>query len=131
MKTYVKFIILTFLKSFINIFFIMFGLVLILNLLSELDFFKDIDVETFFPLYLSLLNSLSLIFEMFPFIFLISTQFFFINFFKNNELEIFKYSGLKNSKIIEILTLLTFFMGILIVIFFITYHQILKIFIWN
>ena len=92
-------------------------LVLILNLLSELDFFKDIDVETFFHC-LSLLNSLSLIFEMFPFIFLISTQFFFINFFKNNELEIFKYSGLKNSKIIEILTLLTFFMGILIVIFF-------------
>ena len=90
MKTYVKFIILTFLKSFLNIFFIMFGLVLILNLLSELDFFKDMDVDTFFPLYLSLLNSLSLIFEMFPFIFLISTQFFFINFFKNNELEIFK-----------------------------------------
>ena len=118
MKTYIRFIIFTFLKSFFNIFFIMFGLVLILNLLSELDFFKDINVDTFFPLYLSLLNSLSLIFEMFPFIFLISTQFFFINFFKNNELEIFKYSGLKNSKIIKILTFLTFVMGILIIIFF-------------
>ena len=55
---------------------------------------------------------------MFPFIFLISTQFFFINFFKNNELEIFKYSGLKNSKIIKILTFLTFIMGILIIILF-------------
>jgi lipopolysaccharide export system permease protein len=118
MKTYIRFIIFTFLKSFLNIFFIMFGLVLILNLLSELDFFKDLDVDTFFPLYLSLLNSLSLIFEMFPFIFLISTQFFFINFFKNNELEIFKYSGLKNSKIIKILTFLTFIMGILIIILF-------------
>ena len=118
MKTYVKFIIFTFLKSFTNIFLIMFGLVLILNLLSELDFFKDIEVSNYFPLYLSLLNSLSLIFEMFPFIFLISTQFFFINFFKNNELDIFKYSGLKNSNIVKILSFLTFFMGILIIIFF-------------
>ena len=55
MRTYVKFIIFT-LKSFTNIFLIMFGLVLILNLLSELDFFKDIEVNTYFPLYLSLLN---------------------------------------------------------------------------
>ena len=118
MKTYVKFIIFTFLRSFINIFFIIFGLVLILNLLSELDFFKEINVKTTFPLYLSILNSLSLIFEMFPFIFLISTQFFFINFFKNNELEIFKYSGLKNFEIIKILSLLTLFLGLIIVTFF-------------
>ena len=118
MKTYVKFIIFVFLKSFINIFFVIFGLVLILNLLSELDFFKEMDIKTTFPLYLSILNSLSLIFEMFPFIFLISTQFFFISFFKNNELEIFKYSGLKNLEIIKILCLLTFFLGLMIVTFF-------------
>ena len=76
MTTYIKFIISVFLKSFINIFFIMIGLIMILNLLSELDFFKEIEVNTYFPLYLSALNSFSLIFEMFPFIFLIATQFF-------------------------------------------------------
>ena len=118
MKTYIKFIIISFLKSFLNIFLIMFALVLILNLLSELDFFKDLTVDNFFPFYLALLNSLSLIFEMFPFIFLISTQFFFINFFKNNELDIFKYSGLKNISIINIISLLTFLMGILIIFIF-------------
>ena len=118
MKTYIRFIIFVFLRSFLNIFLIMLGLVLILNLLSELDFFRDINVNTFFPLYLSLLNSLSLIFEMFPFIFLLSTQFFFINFFKNNELHIFKYSGLKNLAIIKILSYLTFFIGLIIIIFF-------------
>ncbi len=118
MKTYTKFLIFVFLKSFANIFFIMLGLVFILNLLSELDFFKEINVKTSFPLYLSILNSLSLVFEMFPFIFLICTQFFFIFFFKNNELEIFKYSGLKNFEIIKIISLLTFIMGILIVTFF-------------
>ena len=90
MKTYIKFIILVFLKSFLNIFFIMLGLIMILNLLSELDFFKNTNVNAYFPLYLSLLNSPSLIFEMFPFIFLLSTQFFFIKFFKDNEIQIFK-----------------------------------------
>ena len=118
MTTYRKFIISVFLKSFINIFFIMIGLIMILNLLSELDFFKEIEVNTYFPLYLSALNSFSLIFEMFPFIFLIATQFFFINFFKNNELNIFKYSGLKNINIIKIISFLSLIMGILIIIFF-------------
>jgi len=118
MKTYIRFIIISFLKSFLNIFLIMFALVLILNLLSELDFFKNLSVDNFFPFYLAFLNSLSLIFEMFPFIFLISTQFFFINFFKNNELDIFKYSGLKNISIINIISILTFVMGILIIIIF-------------
>ena len=126
MKTYIRFIIFTFLKSFLNIFFIMFGLVLILNLLSELDFFIDLDVDTFFPLYLSLLNSLSLIFEMFPFIFLISTQFFFINFFKNNELEIFKYSGLKNSNILGILSILSILTGLFIITIFYNLSSNLK-----
>ena len=55
---------------------------------------------------------------MFPFIFLICTQFFFISFFKNSELEIFKYSGLKNLEIIKILSLITFFLGLIIVTFF-------------
>jgi lipopolysaccharide export system permease protein len=118
MKTYIKFITSVFLKSFFNIFFIALGLVIVLNLLSELDFFKDIDVNAYFPIYLSLLNSPSLIFDMFPFIFLISTQFFFIKFFKNNEIQVLKYSGLKNFSIIKILCTITFTFGILITIFF-------------
>ena len=48
----------------------------ILNLLTEL-IFKDINVKYYFPIYVSFLNSPSLIFEMFPFIFLISTQIFY------------------------------------------------------
>ena len=44
------------------------------------------------------MSSPSIIFEMFPFIFLISTQFFFLKLFDNDEINIFKYSGLKNIK---------------------------------
>ena len=77
MKTYIKFLITGFLKSFINIFFIMLSLVFILNILKEIEFFNNSDVNSFYPLYLSILSTPSIIFEMFPFIFLISTQFFF------------------------------------------------------
>ena len=126
MNTYIKFIVFSFLKSFLNIFLIMFSLVLILNLLTELDFFKNINVSSYFTLYLSLLNSVSHVFEMLPFIFLISTQFFFINLFKNNELDIFKYSGLKNTSILKILSLTTLLMGILSVILLYNFASNLK-----
>jgi len=58
------------------------------------------------------MSSPSIIFEMFPFIFLISTQFFFLKLFTNDEINIFKYSGLKNIKIILILSVISFFIGI-------------------
>ena len=126
MSTYIKFITNTFLKSFLNLFLIMFSLIFILNLLSELDFFKTIEVDSFFTLYLGLLNSPSLVFEMLPFIFLLSTQFFFINLFKNNELQIFKYSGLKNINIIKIIATITMIMGLMIVIIFYNLSSNLK-----
>ena len=118
MKTYIKFLIYTFLKSFINIFLIMLSLVFILNILKEIEFFSGVDTNMIFPIYLSLMSSPSIIFEMFPFIFLISTQFFFIKLFNNNEIYIFKYSGLKNLKIIGILSILSFFIGLILITFF-------------
>ena len=59
-----------------------------------------------------------MVFEIFPFILLISTQIFFIKLFNNNEIQVFKYSGLKNSKILFIISLVTFVLGLLIITFF-------------
>ena len=114
MKTYIKFIINSFLSSLMFVFLIMISLVFILNLLTELDFFKEIEVDIYFPLFLSLLNSPAMIFEIFPFIFLITAQLFFIKLFNNNEINIFKYSGLKNSKILTILGITSVIAGIII-----------------
>ncbi len=119
-QTYVRFITQTYLKAFAYVFFIMFGLVFILNILGELDFFSKINVRAYFPAYLSLINTPSLIFEMLPFIFLLSTQLFFINIFKDNQINIFKYNGIRNTKIILLLSGITFVMSLLLVIFF--YH---------
>ena len=126
MKTYIKFLTFVFFKSFLYVSLIMLSLVFILNILSELDFFKEVNVSINFLLLLSLLNSPSMIFEMLPFVFLISTQLFFIKLFNNNQLEIFKYSGLKNSRILMIISSVTFFVGILIVILFYNFSANLK-----
>ena len=108
MRTYTKFLIKGFLKSLINVFFIMMCLVFILNILKEIDFFSNKEVPSLYPIYLSIMSSPSIIFEMFPFIFLIATQFFFLKLFNNDEINIFKYSGLKNIKIINIISLISF-----------------------
>ena len=114
--------------ALINIFLIFFSLVFILNLLTELEFFKEIQVSSFYPLYLSLINTPMFVFEMFPFIFLISTQVFFNNLFNNNEMNILKYSGLKNSNIFSILSITTFLLGIFIIFIFYNFSSNLKYF---
>ena len=128
MKTYIQFILRIYITALINIFLIFFSLIFILNLLTELEFFKEIEVSSFYPLYLSLINTPMFVFEMFPFIFLISTQVFFNNLFDNNEMNILKYSGLKNSKIFSILSITTFLLGILIVFIFYNFSSNLKYF---
>ena len=63
MKTYIKFLVNNFFKSFFYVVAIIFCLVFIINLLSELEFFKDVNVGIIFTIYLSLLNSPSMVFE--------------------------------------------------------------------
>ena len=112
MKTYIKFLINIFFRSFLYVVFTVLCLVFIINLLTELEFFRNINVGIFFTIYLSLINSPSMIFEIFPFILLITTQLFFIKLFNNDEIKIFKYSGLKNSRILTIITLFTLLIGL-------------------
>jgi len=118
MKTYTKFLVIGFIKSFVNVFFIMMSLVFILNILKEIEFFSNKEVNALYPVYLSIMSSPSIIFEMFPFIFLIGTQFFFLKLFNNDEINIFKYSGLKNIKIISILSISSFLIGIIAITIF-------------
>ena len=99
MKVYTVYFINIFIRSLLYVTGVAISLVLILNLLAELNFFQNIKVENYFTLLLAFLNSPIFIFDMFPFIFLVTSQLFFIKLFKNSELLTFKYSGLKNSNI--------------------------------
>jgi lipopolysaccharide export system permease protein len=126
MKTYIKFLINLFNISLLKIFITFFIIILIINILEQIEFFKNIDLSFFYLFFLSLLNTPSVLFEILPFIFLLGTQVFFIHLIDKNELQVFKYSGLNNIKIIKILGLYSFILGIIMVIFFYNGSSILK-----
>jgi lipopolysaccharide export system permease protein len=126
MKTYIKFLLNLFFISFLKIFLVFSALIFITNIFEQIEFFKKLDVHFIFPIFLSFLNSPSIIFEILPFIFLISTQFFFIKLIENNEMQIFKYFGLDNHKIIKIISLFAFIFGIILIIFFYNFSSVLK-----
>ena len=125
-KTYEKYLITLFAKKILLISAIFFSLVLILSVFEEISFFKELDVSIFFPIFMTLINLPSTLFEIFPFIFLISTQFFFIDLINKNELEVLKVNGLGNLKIIKILFFTSFFLGILLIAVYYNFSSKLK-----
>ena len=126
LKVYQNYISKQFLSTFVKTVFIFFTLAFILNIFEEINFFKDLDVPLRLPIFLTFLNIPSILFQIFPFIFLISTQFFFIKLIEQNENISFKNFGLSNSKIIKLLALLSFLIGIVIVTIFYNLSSNLK-----
>ena len=117
-KTYQKYIIQSFLSKFFLITFVFFALTIVLGSLEEISFFKDLDVNFLYPYFLTLLNAPITLFEIFPFIFLLTTQFLFYDLSKKNELSLFKTNGLRNFSIIKIIFLLSVFIGLFNIIVF-------------
>ncbi len=125
-KVYENYISKQFLSTFIKTIFIFLTLAFILNIFEEINFFKDLDVSIGIPIFLTFLNIPSIIFEIFPFIFLITTQFFFIKLIEQNENISFKNFGLSNSKIIKLLAILSLILGVIIVTIFYNLSSNLK-----
>ena len=65
-------------------------------------------------------------FEIFPFIFLISAQFYFYEIIKNDEIILFKSNGLSNLKIIKNLFFSALLIGVIIVLFYYNLSSKLK-----
>ncbi len=125
-KVYQNYISKQFISTFVKTVFVFFTLAFILNIFEEINFFKDLDVSIGLPIFLTFLNIPSILFEIFPFIFLITTQFFFIKLIEQNENISFKNFGLSNSKIIKLLAILSFFIGVVIVTIFYNLSSNLK-----
>ena len=126
MKIYIKYIVNKFIKLLFIVSFIFFLLVLLLNLLEELNFFKDSNESLYYPLLLNVLNAPSVLFNIFPFIFLISTQFLLINLIEKNELIILKNFGIDNLKLIAVISLVSFIASVFIIVFFYNFSAKLK-----
>lgn len=125
-KRYQLYITISFVKNILNISLIFLCLAFIINFFEELKYFENYNVSIKYPLTLTLLNSPSILFELFPFIFLISVKFFYINLSEKNELEIFKNHGINNFKILQILSGLSILFGIIIILIFYTFSSNLK-----
>ena len=123
---YKKYIYKTYFYNLLKVSLVFISLSIIMNLFEEIDFLKESENPILLPLILTILNTPSVIFEIFPFIFLISGIFFFIEVIDKNELVIFKLYGLTNTKIIRIISVATFSLGLLIVILFYNFSASLK-----
>jgi len=119
-KTFEFYLIMLFLKKVLNIFLVFFALIFILGLFEEISFFKDLEVGTFLPIVLSVLNVPATLFEIFPFIFLIGTQFFFLDIIDKNELEVLKINGLSNLRVLRTLFLTSVVFGFFLMTIFYT-----------
>ena len=95
-------------------------------MLEEISFFKDLEINFLYPYFLTLLNAPITLFEIFPFIFLLTTQFLFYDLFKSDELNLLKKNGLNNLKIVKILFFLSICIGIFNVLIFYNVSSLLK-----
>jgi len=123
---YKKYLIKKFLKKIISVSIGFLSLIIILNILDEISFFKDLQVDFWLPLILTFSNSPSVLFEIFPFIFLISSLLFFLDLINDNELEVFKINGLDNLKIIKILFFTSMIVGLFLITFYYSFSSKLK-----
>lgn len=124
--SYKKIIISAFLKNIFIVTIFFFSLVVILNILEEITFFKNIEVTFMMPIFLTFLNSLSILFEIFPFIILIGTMSFYLEILDKNELIIFKSFGLSNLRVISLTLATTLVLGIFLVLIFYNISSSLK-----
>ena len=105
-----------FIKVILNTIFVFSCLGFIMNLFEEINYFKDLDIGIYVPIMLSSLIVPSLLYNMFPFIILLSGIWFFLKIKKSDEVTAMKVSGMSNFSVIIIPGLLSFMLGI----FFIT-----------
>ena len=111
-KVYQKYLITNFISKFFYLSLVFFSLAIILNLLEEITFLKEAKVYFWYPYLLTLLTAPSTLFEIFPFIFLLSTQFFLYELFRNKESFLLNLNGMNNLKIIQIIFITSFLIGI-------------------
>lgn len=125
-KLYHKYLGKVFIKITLEITAIFFALIFIMNFLEEINFFKDIEVNALFPIFLTLLNIPSILYDIFPFIFLISTQFFFLKITDRSELALFKTNGINNIKILSFIIFISFIISLIINLLFYNFSSNLK-----
>ena len=126
LKTYEEYLVKLFLKQLLIVILIFTSLTFILNILEEIKFFKGLELSFYYPILFALLNLPTLVFEIFPFIILITTQMFFMHLFNRDEITILKNYGIKNLDVIKIIAILSFLFGLFLIFGFHSFSSNLK-----
>ena len=100
-----------FLKKFLIMVGVFYCFGLILNLLEEVEFFKNTSVNFIVPLMLTSLFIPSMIIKLLPFIIFISSMWFMTKIRNNKDLLTLKVFGFSNMKIFFVLALFSFALG--------------------
>ena len=100
-----------YLKSFLKVFLFFYSFGLILNLFEEIEFFKNLEVSFFTPLFLSIIFVPGMLINLLPFIVFVSSLKFLVDIRNNKDLLTLKIFGYSNFKIFIILSLTSFLIG--------------------
>ena len=107
-----KYLIEKFFKTFFITVLIFLSLGVVLNLFEEMEFFKNLNQSITVPIVLSLAYVPTLILELLPFIIFLSSMFYFFNLRTSKDLLSIKVFGYSNIKIILILSIFSFLLGL-------------------
>ncbi len=110
-KIILNYIIKGFFKKFFVVIAVFYCFGLILNLLEEVEFFKNLNVSILIPLMLTSIYIPSLIIKILPFIIFFSSLWFMLSIKNNKDLLTIKIFGYSNIKIFFILAFCAFFVG--------------------
>lgn len=127
LKIYKQYLIKKFLIKYLKICLIFFLLTILLGILEEISFVNGTNkANIILPYYLTLLNTPMTLFEIFPFIFLLTTIFLFYDLFKKEEIILLKNNGLSNIKIINTLLIISILVGLFNIVFYYNFSSKLK-----
>ena len=126
LKKYHSYIIKVYLNNLLAVSIVFLSLSFFLTIFEEIKFFEYIEISIIVPITLTLLNLPTIFFELLPFVFLLSAKFFFIYLYDKNELNILKNNGINNVKVVFILSITSFFIGLIFIFFYYTISSNLK-----
>ncbi len=126
LNTYKLYLMKLYFRYLLTISIIFVCLIFILNIIEEIKFFEDLNLNIFYPIIFTFLNLPTILFEISPFIFLITTQMFFLELYNRDEIIIFKQYGIRNLDIIKFISFISLIVGVLLVLGFYTLSSNLK-----
>ena len=125
-KKYENYLIKLFFKNILVISIIFIFISFFLNIFEEIKFAENYNKSFLYPVILTFLNIPSIVFEILPFVFLISSMFFYINLYDKEEIELLRTNGVNNSKITLVVAVTSIILGIFLIFIYYSLSASLK-----